>query len=758
MFRRICLTGLCLLGFCLPLHAGPDAAGSAASGLIGFDRADTDKERALEAQFDNQLQKANLSNSLNKLAARPHHVGSAAQKDNAEYLASQFRSWGYQVEIERFEALFPEPKTRLLELVGPTKFKAKLREPVLKADRTSGAAGELPVYNAYSIDGDVTGELVYVNYGVPKDYEELERRGIDVKGKIVIARYGGSWRGIKPKVAAEHGAIGCIIYSDPKDDGYYQGDVYPKGAWRNPYGAQRGSVADMPVYPGDPLTPDVGATPGAKRLDRSQAATLTKIPVLPIAYADALPLLGALGGPLAPAEWRGALPIPYHLGAGPAKVHLKLSFDWKLVPVYDVIARLPGSERPDQWIIRGNHYDGWVFGANDPLSGAVTLLEEARALSELVKGGWRPKRTIVFALWDGEEPGLIGSTEWVETHAAELDKKAALYINTDSNARGFLEMGGSHSLEHFFNEVARDVPDPEKKLPVKDRLRAQRIYTSSGEERREVRNRSDLRLAALGSGSDYSPFLQHLGIASLNLGYGGEGRGGSYHSIYDSIDHFERFIDPGYQYGLTLAQTNGRLLLRAADAQVLPFEFTGLADTLEKYVKEVTALEKDLREASLEKNRQIEERTFFAVADPTETTVIPKPDDAVPELDFAPLKAAAAKLKASAERYRLALEASQNKPLPPTLDAALIAVERSMLNPAGLPRRPWYRHQFYAPGFYTGYGVKTLPGLREAIEERQWQEARTQLPLLSATVEGVAAAIDRASAILQPYQSTSALR
>src|SRR6202035_2191472 len=322
--------------------------------LAGFSPAHASEERSLEARFVASLRRDDLRDWLKRLSARPHHLGSAYDKENAEFIAGLFRSWGFDTRIEEFQVLFPTPKTRLLEMVAPHRFTATLAEPALPEDATSNQTGEqLPTYNAYSIDGDVTGDLVYVNYGVPKDYEALDRKGIDVKGKIVLARYGGSWRGIKPKVAAEHGAIGCIIYSDPRDDGYFEGDVYPRGPYRNDHGVQRGSVADMPLYPGDPLTPGVGATPEAKRLDIKRAPTLTKIPVLPISYADATPLLQALGGPRAPEAFRGALPLTYHLGPGPARVHLKVAFNWGMVPARDVIARLPGAERPDEWIVRG---------------------------------------------------------------------------------------------------------------------------------------------------------------------------------------------------------------------------------------------------------------------------------------------------------------------------------------------------------------------------------------------------------------------
>jgi N-acetylated-alpha-linked acidic dipeptidase len=719
--------------------------------LLGFDRASSAAQRALEVRFDATLTANDLRTWMKRLSARPHHLGSPYGKENADFIAAQFRAWGFDTRIEEFSVLFPTPKTRLVELISPEKFTAGLAEPVLAEDSTSSQTAEqLPVYNAYSVDGDVTAPLVYVNYGVPRDYDELAERGIDVKGKIVIARYGGSWRGIKPKVAAEHGAVGCLIYSDPRNDGFYQGDVYPKGPWRNETGAQRGSVADMPLFPGDPLTPGVGATPGAKRLDVKNAPTLTKIPVLPISYRDAQPLLRALAGPLAPDAWRGALPLTYHIGPGPATVHLKVEFNWDRAIAYNVIAKLRGSERPDEWVIRGNHHDAWVNGAADPLSGLVAMMAEGRGLGELTKAGWKPKRTIVYCSWDGEEPGLLGSTEWVETHAELLRKNAVVYINSDSNARGFLGMSGSHTIEKFINEVARDVTDPQKKISVSDRARAAQILYGSPEARREARDRADLRIGALGSGSDYTAFLDHLGIASLNLGFGGEGEtGGVYHSVYDSFDHYTRFGDPDFAYGIALAQTGGRAALRFANADVLPYAFTNFADSVGNYVREVGKLADDLREETKEKNRRIADKTFAAYFDPTETYVAPKPDGPVPFLNFAPLQNAFVRLQESAQKYDAASRATDRKMTPQqqqALDLALMQTERAMIRDAGLPRRPWFKHQIYAPGFYTGYGVKTLPAIREAIEQRNWPEAEQQINLVAETINQIAAAIDRATA------------
>ena len=519
----------------------------------GFVQRRAGAHEALEVRFDAALEADLLRDWMRYLASRPHHVGSPFGKDVADFVAARFTEWGYDTAIEEFQVLFPTPRLRRLELVAPTRFTASLEEPPLAEDATSGQQDEqLPSYNAYSIDGNVSGELVYVNYGVPADYEDLERRGIDVRGKIIIARYGGSWRGIKPKVAAEHGAIGCLIYSDPRDDGYYRGDVYPAGPYRMDRGIQRGSVLDMPLFPGDPLTPNVGATADAERLDRSEAPTLTSIPVLPISYADARPLLEALSGPLAPLAWRGGLPITYHIGPGPAVVELELAFTWDLAPAYDVIATLEGSERPDQLVIRGNHHDAWVNGARDPISGLVALMAEARAIGELVRTGWRPKRTLICAAWDAEEPGLLGSTEWAELHADRLRRQAVAYINTDGTSRGFLGMSGSHTLERFINEIARDVIDPQTDVSVSTRLEARRRVADVAPR---FQTNGDHPIGALGSGSDYTPFLQHLGIASLNLGYSGESGGGSYHSIYDSFDHYVRFGDPTFAYGVTLAWT-----------------------------------------------------------------------------------------------------------------------------------------------------------------------------------------------------------
>ena len=720
--------------------------------LMGFTAEASAAQRAREEAFDGMLDAANLDSWMQHLTAHPHPVGSPWGKSNAEWMVEQFRSWGYEADIVTYHVLFPTPVERHLELLEPGSFIAALNEPEVPGDPTSAQQDEhLPAYNAYSIDGDVTAELVYVNYGIPDDYEELARRGVSVEGKIVIARYGGSWRGIKPKVAAEHGAIGCVLYSDPLDDGYARGRVYPEGPFRNENGAQRGSVADMPLFPGDPLTPGVGATRDAKRLPREEAPTLTKIPVLPVSYGDAWPLLESIRGPVAPAEWRGALPITYHIGPGPAKVRLKVAFDWRIVPAYNVIARLAGGERGDQWVMRGNHHDAWVSGARDPISGMVALLEEARAIGELVRNGWRPKRAILYGAWDAEEPGLLGSTEWVEHNAGELTERLVAYINTDGNGRGFLSAGGSHTLEKFFNEVARDVIDPQTGVSVAQRLRAAMLVNGSPEAKDEAENRADLRLSALGSGSDYTPFLQHLGIASLNLSYRGEGDGGEYHSIYDSYDHYTRFVDPGFEYGVALARTAGRVTMRLADADVLPFDFVNFAETIGTYVDEIATLEDELREEIQTHNRLLDEKSFELAADPRKTFVPPARREPVPHLNLAPLRNALERLTAVADSHALVARAPLDSPASEqrAIDVLLYMTERLLTRAEGLPRRPWFRHQIYAPGFYTGYGVKTLPGAREAIELEAWDEAASEIERVSGVIAGIAGKIEQISARIE---------
>jgi N-acetylated-alpha-linked acidic dipeptidase len=724
--------------------------------VVGSWRMQAQGAPSVEERYRAITDAAAIGRYMERLSARPHHVGAPYTKDNAEWMLARFREWGWEARIETYDVLFPTPRERLLEMTAPTRFTAKLEEPAVPVDPTSNQRDEqLPTYNVYSIDGDVTAPLVYVNYGRPEDYAELDALGISVRGAIVIARYGGSFRGTKPKIAAEHGAIGCLIYSDPRDDGYYADAVFPDGPMRNKDGVQRGSVMDLPTYSGDPLTPGIAAVPGAKRLSIREAATITKIPVLPISYGDAQPLLAAMSGPTAPVAWRGALPITYRLGPGPARVHLKVSFNWDTKPLYNVVATLKGSTFPDEWIVRGNHHDAWVNGTADPVSGIAPELEEARALGQLVKEGWRPKRTIVYTAWDGEEPGLIGSTEFVEQHDEELRRKTVVYINSDGNGRGFLQASGSHTLEQFVNDVARSIEDPETKGTVWARWRARVIAQASADRRAESRSRANVRIGALGSGSDYTPFLQHHGVASLNLSFGGFDDDGIYHSIYDDLYHFTKFSDPGFLYGRALAQLVGTAAIRLADADILPYEFTGLADTVQTYVREVQALLKQRQDEVSERNRQVTDGVFAAILDPQRPRPIPPIEEVPPALNFAPLENAASALTRAAGRYQKAVAAARERVVADmaqlqAINARLIQSERQFIDEQGLPRRAWYRHLLYAPGYYTGYGVKTLPGVREAIEDKQYGDVEREVLRVSealrresALLEAIAADLER---------------
>jgi N-acetylated-alpha-linked acidic dipeptidase len=701
-------------------------------------RGYTAEHSATEIQWEQKFRAIpdtdRLRENMRRLSARPHHVGSAYDKDNAEWLLAQLKSYGLEAKIEQFEALFPTPKARRLELLGPEKFTAKLEEPALSVDPTSGQKNEqLPTYNAYSRDGDVTAPLVYVNYGAPSDYEQLEAMGISVKGAIAIARYGQTWRGIKPKLAAEHGAVGCIIYSDPRDDGYARGETYPAGPMRPADGVQRGSVMDMPVYPGDPQTPGVGAVPGVKLIPLDQVQTITKIPVLPISYADAKPFLLALEGQTVPENWRGDLPITYKTGPSKAMAHLALAFNWDRKPLYDVVATISGTTIPDQWVIRGNHHDGWVNGAGDPISGASPELEEARALGELLKQGWKPQRTIIYCFWDGEEPALLGSTEWAEFHAEDLKQHAVAYFNSDGNGRGFFRAEGSHSLENFVNGVVKDVDDPETNMSVWKRARLAGMLKATAETRAETRTRSDSRIGALGSGSDYTVFIDHLGVPSVNLGYGGEDQGGGqYHSVYDDFYWYTHFQDTTFVYGRALSQTAGTMMMRMADADVIPYQFTDQAETVHTYVTEVKKLADTMRTDIKERNGDIADGVYKAVADPKKVSVPPSVEPVPPYFNFAPLDQASDDLTAAAAEYEKAFAAHSTTS---AVNASLIQIEHALVDPAGLPNRPWFQNMVYAPGFYTGYGVKTLPAVREAIEQKEWGLVDTQIVRTAAAIE-----------------------
>jgi N-acetylated-alpha-linked acidic dipeptidase len=737
-----------LLGFAVALGTLPAAAADAPPGIVGFTAAHAAEQRALEARFDASLRPANLRAWMQRFTLHPHHAGSRWDKANMDFILGLYTSWGYDAHEERFDVLFPTPKARVLELTAPTRFRASLAEDVLPHDATSRQRDEyLPTYNAYSPDGDVRGALVYVNYGLQADYDVLAEHGIDVRGKIVIARYGRAWRGIKPKVAAEHGAIGCIIYSDPANDGYGQGDTYPKGAARAPSSVQRGAVTDE-VYLGDPSMPGRASLPGSTgRLAVKDIKSLAAIPTLPISYRDAQPLLAALDGPAVPRAWHGGLPIAYHFGGGAARVHLLVRFNWNVVPIYDVIATLRGATEPDQWVIRGNHQDAWVSGAQDPISGQVAVLEEARGVAQLVRAGWRPKRTMVYCAWDAEEPGLLGSTAWTQAHREELGRKAALYVNSDTNDRGFVFADGSHVVQAAFNGVAREVVDPERGASVFERARAREIADGTRSAKNED---DDLQLNAPGSGSDYASFTDYFGIPTLDVGFGGEGpTGGSYHSAYDSFAWYTAFEDRDFAYGVTLAKTAGRVMLRFANADVLPYRYAPLARTVDRYRGELVKLVDDMRAETAAANKHRAQRVGELAADSREPYVAPPVLGDVPAFDLSALEAATKKLTAAAAAYDAAVDAALAiGTIPPALDPVLVGVERAMLDDRGLPRRPLYKNQIYEPGYYTGYAAKTMPGIREALEARNWDEARSYVPVVANVVGTLADRIGAATAIL----------
>ncbi len=729
--------------------AGPTLAKDAAPGL--------------EQRFDALIAPAQMSDWLKMLAAEPNHVGAPHNKANAEWVLAQFKAWGWDAHIETFEVLYPTPLSEGLELLGSTPFKATLTEAPVPGDESSSRTkDQLPAYVAFQGDGDVTAPLVYVNFGMPDDYKALERMGVSVKGKIVIARYGVGWRGLKPKLAQDHGAIGAIIYSDPQQDGYGSGDVYPKGGARPPQSFQRGSVADMPLYPGDPLTPGVGATKDAKRLKREDAQTILKIPVLPISYGDAQHFLSALGGNTVPENWIGGLPITYHVGGTEqAKVHLAVQSEWSLKTIYDVVAVMKGSQSPDQWVMRGNHRDGWVFGAADPLSGEVALLAEAQAIGKLAKAGYKPKRTLVYLSWDAEEPMLLGSTEWAETHADELKAKGVIYLNTDGNERGLFGAQGSHAYEHFVNQVVGDVTDPETGVSVAERLRgalqvagAQAGASPGAAVAAKLASdpSHDLPIGPLGSGSDYSSFIGHLGIASINFGFGGEGQsGGVYHSAYDTWEHYTRFDDPGLVYGGTLAKVGGRMVLRLADSDLPLQRYGNFAETVGGYNDELKKLADGKREAQVAQAKLIAGNLYRLADDPTRTNGPPSPLAPVPFFNLAALDNAVAHLKVAAKAYDSAL-AAKGAGLSPTAKAKLYEMqkmlEQSLTAEVGLPGRPWYKNLVYAPGRFTGYGAKTLPGVREAIEEERWADADAYAVITGKALEAYATGLDAAVKVI----------
>ena len=749
MFKNLVVTGAAVGFLCLNPASGAQAPLS--------------DEAVFARNFDALIHPEDLRSWMKLLAAEPNHVSSPHDKANADQILAWFKSWGWDAHIETFSVLYPKPVNQTLELLGPHKFNATLQEPPIPGDSSATANDPaLAAYLAYARDGDVTADLVFVNYGMLDDYKVLERLGASVNGKIVIARYGSGWRGLKPRLAQEHGAVGCIIYSDPAQDGYSVDITYPNGPMRPPEGIQRGSVIDMSLYPGDPLTPGIAATAGAKLLKVSDAPTIMKIPTIPISYKDAQVFLAALSGPVAPPAWRGALPITYHVGPGAARVHLAVKSDWQLHPIYDVIATMKGSTWPDQWVVRGNHHDGWVFGATDPLSGQIALLAEAKAFGDLAKQGWRPKRTIVYTSWDAEEPMLMGSTEWGEAHAAELKKKAILYINSDANERGFLDAAGSHDFQHLVNEVAADVIDPETGVSIGQRLRAKMRVAAlapaasehlKAEAKIATDTGRDFDIEALGSGSDFSVFLDHLGVPALDVGFAEEGHsGGVYHSRYDTFEHHSRFVDPGFVYDATLARTIGRLVQRVADSKLPLQNAPAFADVISEYLDQVKKLANDEREEAETQAGLLRDRAFQLAADPTKSSGLPTVLDRVPHLELASLEDAVDRLKRSAKAYDDAITKNGSHLSDANLarlQALMLDIDQTLAPDVGLPGRSWNKNLIYAPGRNTGYEAKTLPGVREAIEDHRWPDANRYAKLTAAALNAYSDRLDQATNILR---------
>lgn len=685
----------------------------AAKVLDGFTQSESDEQRRLEEKFRAAPSPASAREHLRRLTIEPHVAGTREDYRTALYVRDKLREYGIPSELREYQVLLPYPKQPgVVELVAPRRERLLLQEAVVAEDASSKHPRIIPLFNGYSASGDVTAPLVYVNYGLPEDYAALKKIGVEARGRVVIARYGKSFRGVKAKVAEQNGARGLIIYSDPADDGYAQGDVYPKGPWRPESSAQRGSVEYIFEYPGDPLTPGTPSIKGTPRLKQSEATNIPRIPVQPISYGDARRLLEPLRGPVRPQGFQGALPFAYHVGGTPdVRVRLKTEMDYQVRTIWNVEGRVEGAPERERWVILGNHRDAWTFGAVDPNSGTTAMLEVARGMGALLKAGWRPRRTIIFCSWDAEEYGLIGSTEWAEEHADALREKAVAYVNMDAAVSG-ANFGASSvpSLWKLVRAAARDVRDPKTAKSIYDawqeRAREGRAAAQTDAEAGAGATPAEARIDALGSGSDYTPFLQHLGVASLDMGFGGDY--GVYHSAYDSFAWMSKFGDPTFEYHVAAAQIWGTVALRLSEARSLPFDWTDYAAQIRDFVNETQrdAARRKLSDAFDAKTlleavkgldeeaRRLNARRRETLDDFTSTLV--RADDSNARAD---------------SRLR-------------KIDAALLAAERALTDARGLRGRPWYRHQIYAPGFYTGYAAQPLPDLRQAIEDGNAPNAR----------------------------------
>jgi N-acetylated-alpha-linked acidic dipeptidase len=735
-FIRSSVAGLLALAFLVTaanlhpvLSQGPAAPTAV---LDGFTAEGSSAERRWEDQFRAVPAPASAREHLRRLTAEPHVAGTKEDYATAIYVRDQIRSYGIASELKEYEVLLPYPKAPgIVELIRPRREMLGVKEPVIAEDPSSSNPKIIPLFNGYSPSGDVTAPLVYVNYGLPPDYEALKKAGVDVTGKIAIARYGNSFRGVKAKVAQDHGAVGLIIYSDPADDGYMQGDVYPKGPWRPAGAAQRGSVQFLSTAPGDPLTPGKPAIPGVPRLKIEEATTLPRIPVQPISYGDARRLLEPLRGPLRPAGFQGGLPFPYHVGGTEyVRVHLKTSMDYQVRKIWNVISRIDGDEEKDRWVIMGNHRDAWVFGAVDPNSGTSAMLEAARGFGALLKQGWKPRRTIVLCSWDGEEYGLLGSTEWAEDNAAELKEKAVAYLNVDSAVSG-ANFGASSvpSMWKLIRGATRDVKDPKSGQSVYQRWQDRAHEEEPNSEMTNAEAGSDAaiaeaRIGALGSGSDFTPFLQHLGVPASDMGFGGDY--GVYHSAYDSFYWMSHFGDPDFVYHVAAAQLWGTVTLRLANAAGLPLDYRDYAWQMREFFDECmkVARRRKLAGAFDDKPMLKALENFAAEAERVEKAR----QDTVAEIERTRVEAN--------DRQPRAVQRLQR------INDALLGVERSLIDERGLRGRNWYTHQIYAPGTYTGYAAQPLPDFRQALDDRNTANAAEALGR-------IVAAIDRATETLK---------
>jgi N-acetylated-alpha-linked acidic dipeptidase len=692
--------------------------------IRGFSPAHAEAERALEQGLRGVPDAAHAEDALRYLTSQPHMAGTEASRRVAEWLREQYRSFGFDAEIVTYTAWLPQPREVKLELIAPKHRTLASPEQPFEEDKDTYDKRAVAGFNAYSPSGDVSAPVVYANYGMVEDYHVLDSLGVTVEGKIVLTRYGHGYRGIKAKLAEEHKAAGLIIYSDPEDDGYVAGDPFPRGPWRPMTGIQRGSIVFTEIHPGDPLTPGMASTADAKRLESADPSSLPHIPTMPINARDAALILTALGGQRVPHGWQGGLPFTYHIGAGETKAHMKLAMDFEQRPLYDVISKLHGSS-DDQWVVLGNHHDAWVFGAADPNSGTTAMLEMARALGELVRRGWKPQRTIVMCHWDGEEPGLIGSTKWVEANRAELQTKAVAYINTDVGVAGpNFSAAATPSLKEFVREATREVPDPRTGRTVYDSW-SERVGHRKEEPagtapaRQNSEASAGVPIGALGAGSDFCPFFDFAGIPSMDVGFGGEY--GVYHSLYDDFYWMKHFGDPTFVYHVALARILGTLTLRLDEVDILPFDF-------ESYASEIAQGESDLASRAIELD--VDTGSLKPVAD------------------------ASAEFSRSALHTAQALRGTLSALLDPAkekeINHALAAIEQALLAPEGLVGRPWYKHTIFAPGSYAGYSAEMLPGVSESLDRKDLTTLRCEVDALARALRRAARGLDEAGQLASP--------